>query len=277
MDNINIEVLNQTCKDIKKYWPNAKPFGSFVLGSGWGDVIKAFTIKDEISYEKITGLGKAGVVGHASKLSLAEINGKEFFIFQGRRHYYEGEGWTPVVIPAYVTKYFGGSLLFLTNAAGGISHNPGDLMIILDHINMIGSNPLAGPHNEEFGPRFADQTTVWKPELRELIKKASANTNVEVKEGTYLAFSGPTYESPAEIQFAKTIGADAVGMSTVPEAMLANAMGLKVAGISCITNHCAGISKNPLSHKEVIETLDGIMPLTTKLIPEIVKLFADNS
>jgi purine-nucleoside phosphorylase len=274
MESINIDILEQTCKDIKKYWPNAKPFGSFVLGSGWGDVIKAFTVKDEISYEKITGLGKAGVVGHASKLSLAEIDGKEFFIFQGRRHCYEGEGWTPVVIPAYVTKHFGASILFLTNAAGGISYDPGDLMIISDHINFMGSNPLSGPQNDAFGPRFADQTTVWKPELREILKKASANTGVELKEGTYLAFSGPTYETPAEIQFAKVIGADAVGMSTVPEAMLGNAMGIKVAGISCITNHCAGISKNPLSHKEVIETLDGIMPMTSKLMPEIIKLLS---
>ncbi len=275
MDLINHEVLKKAWSDVKKTWPNAKPFASFVLGSGWGDVIKGFKIKDEIPYSNISGFGKAGVIGHASKLSLAEIDGKEFFIFQGRRHYYEGEGITPVLVPAYITKQAGAQIFFLSNAAGGITYKPGELMLITDHINSMGVNPLAGAHVEEFGPRFADQSSVYSKELRAYIKVAAETVNVQLVKGVYLANPGPTYETPAEIRFYKTIGADTVGMSTVPEAMFANSMGLKVAGISCITNFAAGISPTPLSHKEVIDTLNSIMPEISALIPAIAKKFAE--
>lgn len=272
---IDIKMLEKAWADVNKKWPKAKPFGSFVLGSGWGDAIKVFNIKAELSYGDISGFGKTGVVGHAGKLSLVEIKGKEFFVFQGRRHYYEGEGWTPVLVPAYITKKSGAKILFLSNAAGGIKYAPGDLMIINGHINQIGANPLMGPHHDELGPRFPDQTTTYDLDLIKVMESCAKKAKVKIKKGVYLAASGPSYETPPEIKFYKIIGADAVGMSTVPEAIVANSMGLKVAAISCITNFASGISPVPLTHKEVVETLDSTMPQIHKLIPEIVKAFSE--
>lgn len=272
---IDIKTLEKAWASVSKTWPKAKPFASFILGSGWGDAIKVFNIKAELSYSDITGFGKTGVVGHAGKLSLVEIKGKEFFVFQGRRHYYEGEGWTPVLIPAFITKQSGAKIFFLSNAAGGIKYAPGDLMVINGHINQIGSNPLMGPHHPELGPRFPDQTNTYDLDLIKLIDSCAKKAKVKIKKGVYLATSGPSYETPPEIKFYKAIGADAVGMSTVPEAIVANSMGLKVAAISCITNFAAGISPVPLTHKEVVETLDATMPQIHKLIPEIVKAFSE--
>ena len=276
MDEKQLDLLTlmRAADCVKTKWPHAKPFASLVLGSGWWDVVSAFNIIDELSYEKISGLGKGGVVGHASKLNLAEIDGKEFFIFQGRRHWYEGEGWTPVVIPAYISKHCGASIFCLTNAAGGISYPPGSLMLMSDHINNMFSHPLIGPHREELGTRFPDMSETYSKQLRAIIKKAAQEVKVEMNEGVYLATSGPTYETPAEIRGYKTIGANAVGMSTAPEATVANAIGLKVAAISCISNHAAGITPNPLSHQEVIDTMDSIMPKMVELMPKIVEGFA---
>jgi purine-nucleoside phosphorylase len=273
---IDLPALMHAANSVKTKWSKAQPFASLVLGSGWGDVISAFDVVDELPYEKIWGLGKGGVVGHASKLTLAEINHKKFFIFQGRRHWYEGEGWTPVVTPVYISQHCGASIFFATNAAGGISYPPGSLMMLTDHINYLFDHPLIGPHNEEFGERFPDQSEVYSVELREKIKEAAKDVEIKMNEGVYLASTGPTYETPAEIHAYKTLGANAVGMSTVPEAILANAMGLKVAAISCISNHAAGISKVPLSHQEVIDTMDSIMPEMVKLIPKIVEKFSQS-
>ena len=271
---VDLSALMHAANCVKTKWSGAKPFASLVLGSGWGDVINAFNVKDELPYEKIWGLGKGGVVGHASKLTLAELNGKEFLIFQGRRHWYEGEGWTPVVIPAYISQHCGASIFFATNAAGGISYPPGSLMMLTDHINQMFGHPLIGPHHEEFGVRFPDQSEVYSIELRNKIKEAAKEVGIEMNEGVYVAATGPTYETPAEIRGYKALGADAVGMSTVPEAILANAMGLKVAAISCISNHAAGISKVPLCHQEVMDTMNSIMPGMVKLIPKIVEKFS---
>jgi len=272
---INLQVLKTTTNDVKKYFPDAKPFGAFVLGSGWGDAIKVFNIKKEVSYDEITGFGKAGVVGHAGKLSLVNFNNKEFFVFQGRRHFYEGEGWTPVILPAYIAKQFGASIFFLSNAAGGITHKPGNLMIITDHINYMGSNPLIGPHYEDLGPRFPDMSNIYNKDLINAIENAGKEVGIKLVKGIYLGCSGPSYETPAEIRYFKQISADAIGMSTVPEAIVANSMGMKVAGISCITNYCAGITNQPLSHKEVVDTLNSVMGNIHKLIPEIIKAFSE--
>lgn len=272
---VDIKVLEMATKDVKRHFPEANPFGAFVLGSGWGDAIKVFNIKKEVSYSEIVGFGKAGVVGHAGKLSLADFNGKEFFVFQGRRHFYEGEGWTPVILPAYIAKHSGASIFFVSNAAGGANHKPGSLMIITDHINHMGSNPLAGPHHEKLGPRFSDMSSVYNKDLVNIMENIGTKVGVKLVKGIYLACSGPSYETPAEIRFFKQIGADAVGMSTIPEAMVANSMGMKVAGISCITNYCAGITNHPLSHKEVVDTLNSVMGNIHKLIPEIVKSFSE--
>lgn len=272
---IDMKMLEQAWEDIKKHFPKAKPFGSFILGSGWGDAIKVFKTKGEISYSEIAGLGSAAVVGHAGKLSLVEFNGKEFFVFQGRRHFYEGEGWTPVVIPSYITKKSGAKILFVSNACGGVTHKPGDLMMITDHINYMGSNPLMGPNYEELGTRFPDMSEVYNENLIKKMEEAGRKVGIKLVKGVYMAYWGPIYETPAEVRMSKIVGADAVGMSTVPEATVANAMGIKVAGLSCITNYAAGISKTPLNHKEVIETLNSVMGNIHKLLPEIVKAFSE--
>jgi purine-nucleoside phosphorylase len=272
---VDMKVLKMAANDVKRHFLDAKPFGAFVLGSGWGDAIKVFNIKKEVSYSKIAGFGKTGVVGHAGKLSLVDFDGKEFFVFQGRRHFYEGEGWTPVVLPAYIAKQSGASILFVSNAAGGTTHQPGNLMIITDHINHMGNNPLIGPHYQELGPRFPDMSNTYNKDLINVMENIGKKVGVKLVKGVYLACSGPNYETPAEIRFFKQIGADAVGMSTIPEAMVANSMGMKVAGISCITNYCAGITNQPLSHKEVVDTLNSVMGNIHKLIPEIVKTFSE--
>lgn len=248
--------LDQALSFIRSRWPNARPTLGLILGSGWSEVVESFTIKDAIPYEEIPGLGKTGVVGHAGRLVLAESSGIETLIFQGRRHFYEGVGWTPIALPVFLIKSLGAKAVMVTNAAGGVRADlkPGSLMIIDDHINFLGANPLIGAHDPVWGPRFPDQSEVYNTKLRKLLAQAGTAAGETLPHGVYLADSGPTYESPAEIRAFRTLGADAVGMSTVPEALLANAAGLKVVGLSCITNLAAGISKQALSHEEVTES-----------------------
>lgn len=272
---IDINILRQAVQDVKKHFNDAKPFGAFVLGSGWGDAIKIFNVKKEISYNEITGFGKVGVTGHAGTLSLVDFNGKDFLVFQGRRHYYEGEGWTPVVLAAYIAKHCGASIFFVSNASGGTNYKPGDLMVITDHINLMGNNPLRGKHYEDLGPRFPDMTNTYDKNLIDTMMNVSKASGVELVKGVYAAFSGPVFETPTEIKFAKLVGADAVGMSTVPEVMLANSMGMKVAGIACITNYAAGITKNALTEEEVFDTIKSVMGKIHKLLPAIIKAFSE--
>jgi purine-nucleoside phosphorylase len=258
---IDRKQLDQALSYIRTRWPHARPAMGLILGSGWSEVVESFTIKDAIPYEEIPGLGKTGVVGHAGRLVLAESSGIETLIFQGRRHFYEGVGWTPIALPVFLIKSLGAKAVMVTNAAGGVRADlkPGSLMIIDDHINFLGANPLIGGHDPVWGPRFPDQSEVYNTKLRKLLAQAGAAAGETLPHGVYLADSGPTYESPAEIRAFRTLGADAVGMSTVPEALLANAAGLKVVGLSCITNLAAGISKQALSHEEVTESTKNAM------------------
>lgn len=274
---INREKLEAAADAVTAKFPNAKPPCGLILGSGWGDVVSSFSILGEMPYSEIPSLGKTGVVGHAGKLLWAESRGIQTFIFQGRRHYYEGEGWTPVAIPPFILKSFGVETAILTNAAGGIRADlkPGWLMIIRDHINFIGTNPLIGPHNPDWGPRFPDQSHVYDAKLRHILHHAGAVARVPMAEGVYLAGSGPLYETPAEIKMYRTLGADAVGMSTVPEAMLLSAAGIRVGAISCITNLASGISPTPLSHEEVTEATKAAMPRMTSVIAELWKELAN--
>lgn len=253
---IDLPVLEKAARWVRKHWPEAVPSAGLILGSGWSEVVESFRILDAVGYESVPGLGRPGVIGHAGRLVLAESSGIATLIFQGRRHYYEGEGWTPVALPVYVLRQMGVQNVLLTNAAGGIRADmkPGDLMILRDHINFMHANPLVGPHAPVWGPRFPDQTAVYDPDLRQRLARAAASVGQPVHEGVYLAGSGPTYETPAEIKAFHTLGADAVGMSTVPEAQLAHACGLRVAALSCITNLAAGISASKLSHEEVTDT-----------------------
>ena len=234
---------------------------ALVCGSGWSDVADLFDIHSVIPYEKIPGFGGATISGHPGKLIMGRLAGKHTLIFQGRRHYYEGEGWTPLVLPVYLCKRLAIESLLLTNAAGSLDKDmgPGSIMMLTDHINNMGVNPLIGKHQEVWGPRFPDQSKVYHEPLREKLLLAAKQNDVPLFAGTYLANTGPCYETPAEIQAYQTWGVQAVGMSTVPEAQLANAAGMKVAALSCISNYAAGIIDKPLDHKEVLETLNRSM------------------
>ena len=253
---MNYELLKKSLEVIQAAWPQARPGFGFILGSGWSDVVESFHVQDTIPYGKIPALGAPSVIGHSGRLAWVKLKHMDGFIFQGRRHWYEGEGWTPIALPIYVLKHLNAQALLLTNAAGGIREDlkPGDLMVITDHINLMSTNPLMGPHIPLWGPRFPDQSCVYDQGLREMLGKSARTIGENLKQGVYLASSGPSYETPAEIHAFRTLGADAVGMSTVPEAILANSAGLKVSGISCITNYAAGISKTKLSHEEVTAT-----------------------
>ncbi|MCS6771494.1 MAG: purine-nucleoside phosphorylase [Kiritimatiellae bacterium] len=252
---IDRKTLDRALEHVRREWPDAQPEMGLILGSGWSDVAEAFHKVAAIPYDEIPGLGRTGVAGHAGQLVLAELAGLETLIFQGRRHFYEGVGWTPIALPIFLLRSMRAKGVLLTNAAGGIRSDlkPGTLMIIEDHINFLGANPLAGPHDSFWGPRFPDQTQVYDVGFQRLLKLAGRDAGEELATGVYLANSGPSYETPAEIRAFRALGADAVGMSTVPEALLASACGLRVAGLSCITNSAAGITAGRLSHEEVTE------------------------
>lgn len=234
----------------------ALPDTAIVLGSGLGDF--ADTLLDAIAtpYADLPHWPASGVVGHAGRLVVGTVAGRRVAALSGRAHYYEGHDLAAVVFGTRVMARLGVRQIVLTNAAGGIntSFRQGGLMIIDDHINLLGSNPLLGPNDERFGPRFPDMSEVYSARLRAVADEAAKARGVTVTHGVYLAVHGPSYETPAEIRFFRGIGADAVGMSTVPEAIAARHMGVEVLGISCITNMAAGVLPQPLQHDEVMET-----------------------
>lgn len=247
---------------------NQKPEIGLILGSGLGglgDKIESPTI---IAYNEIPNFPVSTVEGHKGQLIIGELGGKAVIAMQGRFHYYEGYPLKDVVFPVRVMMSLGIENLIVTNAAGGVDKNfsPGDLMIIKDHINFTGKNPLIGKNLDELGPRFVDMTRAYDKELIELAKKTGDKLNIPLKEGVYMWFTGPTYETPAEIKLARTLGASAVGMSTVPEVIVASHQGVKVLGISCITNMAAGILDKPLNHEEVIETSMKVKEKFEKLV-----------
>ena len=268
--------LEASLAAVKKAFPKAKPQLGMILGSGLSEVADSFEPLGVLSYEKIPGLGKAGVAGHAGRLVWGKSAGIETFVFQGRRHYYEGVGWEAVATPLFLLKSLGAKAVFLTNAAGGTNPKwkPGDLMIIDDHINMMGVTPLLGAHDPFWGARFPDQSFIYDRKLRGALARAGKKAKVSLRHGVYFAGTGPTYETTAEIRSWRTLGADAVGMSTVPEAMLANAAGLRVVGLSCITNMAAGILNQALTHQEVFETSQKAMAGMKKLILQFWKELA---
>ncbi|MBM4155203.1 MAG: purine-nucleoside phosphorylase [Lentisphaerae bacterium] len=258
---MNMDLLEKSAEAVAARWPDAKPVGGMILGSGWSGAVEACEILDTMSYAEIPGLGEPGVVGHAGRLARARCAAGELFVFQGRRHYYEGLGWTPIAAPVAILKHAGARMLLLTNAAGGIAEGfrPGDLMIVRDHINLMGASPLVGPHHPGWGPRFPDMTRVYGPRLRKALHAAAQTAGLSVLEGVYLAVSGPAYETPSEVHAYGRLGADAVGMSTVPEAVLAHAAGIEVAGLTCITNAAAGLGSGDLDHAEVTTVAEDAM------------------
>ncbi|MGQ9662138.1 MAG: purine-nucleoside phosphorylase [Kiritimatiellia bacterium] len=244
-----------------------------ILGSGWSEAARAFDICRRISYVEIPGLGNPDVPGHAGELLLANAEGRELLIFLGRHHWYEGRGWDPVAIPVYICRCLGASLLLLTNAAGGIREDlaPGDLMIVADHINALGTQPLIGPHDPVWGSRFPDMTQVYDPDLQRLIMITAQELGLKVHRGVYLATTGPAYETPAEVAAFRALGADAVGMSTVPEALLAHAAGIRVGAICCIANRAACGGQKPLAHADVLEVLQSLAPRLGSLLRNVWK------
>lgn len=234
----------------------ARPQTAIVLGSGLGDF--ADTLLDAIAtpYGELPHWPASKVVGHIGRLVVGNVAGKRVAALAGRAHFYEGHDLATVVFGMRVMGRLGVRHLILTNAAGGINTGfaQGALMIIDDHINLLGTNPLVGENDDRFGPRFPDMSEVYSARLRRLAHAAAKDRGVPVSHGVYVALHGPSYETPAEIRFLRTIGADAVGMSTVPEAIAARHMGLEVLGISCITNMAAGVLPQPLNHDEVVET-----------------------
>jgi len=245
---------------------------AIILGSGLGAFADDFENAVAIPYEDITGFPRSTAEGHAGRLVIGKIDQVPLVAMQGRVHFYEGYSLEEVTFPIRVFKLLGIKTLILTNASGGVNvqFTQGALMIISDHLNLLGDNPLRGPNDGRFGPRFPDMTAVYSPELQEIVIEEAKALNVEVRRGIYAALAGPSYETPAEIHLMRNLGADAVGMSTVPEAIVARHMDLEVLGISCITNMAAGISDEPINHDDVMATGDRVRETFTQLLRKIV-------
>jgi purine-nucleoside phosphorylase len=231
------------------------PRAGIVLGSGLGDLVGELQDPIPIPFEELPGWPVATAPGHAGRLLLGQLAGTPVAVLQGRFHVYEGNDPGLVVQPVLLFRQLGATLVVLTNAAGGVNpaYGPGALMIITDHLNLTGRTPLLGPNADELGPRFADLTDVWAPHLRDRLRAAAVAEGVSLEEGVYAGLLGPSYETPAEVRMLRTLGADAVGMSTVLEAIAARWVGLEVCGVSLVTNAGAGYTGRPLSHAEVLE------------------------
>ena len=248
------EQVDEAAATIKARVPGPVPDVAVVLGSGLGDFANRLERATSIPYGELPHWPASNVVGHEGRLVIGALNGKRVAALSGRVHYYEGHDLRTVTFAARVIGRLGVKALILTNAAGGINVGltPGTLMVIDDHINLLGSNPLVGPNDDRFGVRFPDMTEVYSKRLRAIADAAAGAQGLEIKHGTYVAVHGPSYETPAEIRYLRQIGADAVGMSTVPEAIVARHMGIEVLGISCISNAAAGVLPHPLNHDEVM-------------------------
>ncbi|RBW70373.1 purine-nucleoside phosphorylase [Bacillus taeanensis] len=243
-----------------------------ILGSGLGVLAEEIENPVRISYSKIPGFPVSTVEGHAGQFVFGTLQGKKVAAMQGRFHFYEGYSMDKVTFPVRVMKEIGIERLIVTNAAGGVNteFEAGDLMIITDHINNMGTNPLIGPNDNELGVRFPDMSEAYSKRLRQLAKEAAGEINISVQEGVYVGNTGPVYETPAEIRMIRTLGGDAVGMSTVPEVIAARHAGIEVLGISCISNMAAGILDQPLTHDEVIETTEKVKANFLSFVKTIV-------
>lgn len=269
---MNTDALITAAERIRHAFPAFRPKLALIMGSGWRDVASVFTVRHTLEYAAIPELGATQVQGHGGQLVLAEQDGVELLIFVGRRHWYEGAGWSPIAFPVCLAKTMGAAGMVLTNSAGGINarFRSGAVMVIEDHINLMGTNPLIGPAHPFWGARFPDMTHVYDVAYRKAMDEAARSAGLAVEHGVYMAVTGPSYETPAEIAAFRGMGADAVGMSTVPEAILAHASGLRVAGLSCITNAAAGMG-TLLSHEEVLAGAKMAIPGLTRLLQEFVR------
>lgn len=265
----------QHCYECVRKKTDFVPKAAIVLGSGLGDYAETIRVEDELSYSEIDGFPVSTVPGHAGKFIFGYVDRIPVVCMKGRVHFYEGYPISDVVLPARLMRLMGAEILFLTNAAGGVntSFHAGDLMMIKDHISVFAPNPLIGPNIDELGTRFPDMSEVYDSDLQKAIISAAKENGIFLQEGVYAQLTGPSFESPAEIRMLRALGCDAVGMSTVVEAIAANHMGMKICGISCICNLAAGMTVNPLTHKEVQEAADKAAPNFKKLVTETVKKF----
>ena len=264
------------CYECFKKKIDFKPEVAIVLGSGLGEFADEIRVVAELPYGEIEGFPVSTVKGHDGKYIFGYLGEIPVVCMKGRVHYYEGYSMSDVVLPTRLMKLMGAKILFLTNASGGINKTfqAGDLMMITDHIAALVPNPLIGANLDELGVRFPDMSEIYDKDLREIIRQAAKENKIDLKEGIYIQFTGPSYESPAEVQMAKICGADAVGMSTTVEAIAANHMGMKICGISCVCNPAAGISDQPLSHTEVQAAADAASAKFRVLVRESVLKFA---
>lgn len=249
-----------------------QPKVALVLGSGLGDYADSIKVEATLDYHEIKGFPVSTVSGHKGRFVFGYVGEVPVVIMQGRVHYYEGYSMEDVVLPTRLMKMMGAEILFLTNAAGGVNFDfaAGDFMLITDQISNFVPSPLIGPNIEELGLRFSDMSEIYKRELCDIIRETAEDLQIPLKEGTYIQLSGPNFESPHEVKMCRILGGDAVGMSTACEAIAANHMGMKICGISCISNLGCGMSDQPLSHEEVQETADRVAPMFKKLITESV-------
>lgn len=261
------ERIDDCLKEVRKK-TDFVPRVALILGSGLGDLAEQIDIVDMVNYTDIKGFPQSTVVGHKGRFVFGYIERTPVVIMQGRVHYYEGYSMEDVVLPIRLMHAMGAEILFLTNAAGGIGDGfkCGDLMLITDHISCFVPNPLLGKNEDALGVRFPDMSEVYDSELRNIIRSAGQEIGISLKEGTYIQLTGPSYETPAEIQMCKLLGASAVGMSTAVEAVAANHMRMKICGISFISNLAAGINSEPLSHEEVKAAADGVAPKFQALV-----------
>ena len=250
-----------------------RPAIGLVLGSGLGAFARSLEKATAIPYGEIPGFPVSTAIGHSGELVVGHSQGVPVAVMAGRAHYYEGYTMPQVVFPVRVLGRMGVKILILTNAAGSVNvaYKPGELMVISDHINLMGTNPMIGPNEEQLGLRFFDMSEPYDPHLREIAEKACWKAGVTVRKGVYIAFTGPSYETPAEIRMCRTLGADAVGMSTVPEVIAARHMGIRVLGISCITNMAAGVIKKPLDHREVLEVGEKVKGALMDVLGRIIQ------
>lgn len=245
-----------------------KPRVALVLGSGLGNYGEQIRISQVLDYHEIEGFPVSTVPGHKGRFLFGYVDDVPVVAMQGRVHYYEGYPMTDVVLPIRLMKLLGAGILFLTNAAGGVNpeFSAGDFMLIKDQIASFVPSPLIGANLEELGPRFCDMSEVYDKDLQEIIRKTAKELGIPLQEGVYIQLTGPNFETPAEVKMCRTLGADAVGMSTACEGIAANHMGMKICGISCISNLACGLTDQPLSHQEVQETADRVAPLFEKLV-----------
>lgn len=263
--------LEKCLKSIREK-TDFKPEKAVILGSGLGDYAEKIKIEKIVKYTEIEGFPVSTVQGHKGQFVFGYVKDVPVVLMQGRVHYYEGYSMQDVVLPTRLMGMMGAKKLLLTNAAGGVnpSFRPGDFMLLTDHITTAVPSPLIGPNIEELGTRFPDMSEVYSKRLRDVIRKCAAECGIELQEGVYVQFTGPSYETPAEIRLAQNWGADAVGMSTACEAMAARHMGMEICGISCITNMAAGLSKEALDHKEVQETADRVAKSFKELVTKVI-------